>query len=507
MQIRLLASSDVHGFVFPYQYSDLKLCNQGFLKLNATMNEYVKENTLKIDNGDLLEGSPFLTYYYKNKSGKHPMVDAINLGKFDYVNVGNHDFNYGTENLKEYLSQISATCLLGNIKYQGDYIGKPYHIHKFDEKHSIALIGACTHFITYWEKACNLEGLEITPAFDYVKETVEYIKKHEKVNGICVVYHGGIERDPITGQPTEQLTGENEGYRMCEEIDGIDVLISGHQHRSIACKIKNTHVTQTAYKGSEFALIDWDLDTKEINEKLIPASIDYSQNDEASFRALEDKVQIWLDEKVGEVDNYSLEIIDPFDARLHKHPLISFMNEVSIDATGAMLSGEALFNEAVGFKKNITMRDIVSTYVYPNTTFVLEVSGKILKEYLEKNAEYFAVIDGKVAVSPEYISPKPQHYNYDMVDGLDYVIKVSNPKGSRIISMKYQDSGQEIKEDDILTLAINNYRAGGGGDFLMFKQAKVLKEIQTDMVTLISEYLLSHPHLNVKHRDNIKVII
>lgn len=33
--------------------------------------------------------------------------------------------------------------------------------------------------------------------------------------------------------PSESLTGENQGYRMCSEIEGIDVLLTGHQHRSI----------------------------------------------------------------------------------------------------------------------------------------------------------------------------------------------------------------------------------------------------------------------------------
>ena len=90
MKIRLLASSDVHGFVMPYRYSDLKPCNHGFLKLKATMDRYYQENTLRIDNGDILEGSPYLAYYYRNrdKYPRNPMIDVINYGEYDYYNTG-----------------------------------------------------------------------------------------------------------------------------------------------------------------------------------------------------------------------------------------------------------------------------------------------------------------------------------------------------------------------------------------------------------------------------------
>ena len=150
------------------------------------------------------------------------------------------------------------------------------------------------------------------------------------------------------------------------------------------------------------------------------------------------------------------------------------------------------------------MRDIVSTYIYPNTIVVYEVNGRILKEYLEKSAEYFTVKDEKIDVDESYIYPKPQHYNYDMVDGIDYTIKVSNPKGHRITEIKYH--GKSVEDEDIFTLALSNYRSGGGGNFFMFKGCKKVKDIQTDMVTLISEYLLREKKVTLNHYENIKVI-
>lgn len=78
-------------------------------------------------------------------------------------------------------------------------------------------------------------------------------------------------------------------------------------------------------------------------------------------------------------------IQDPTDARIHKHPLISFINQVQLYyASEAQLSSQALFNESVGFNQEITMRDLVSTYVFSNTMKALRMSGKTLKDYLER---------------------------------------------------------------------------------------------------------------------------
>ena len=91
-----------------------------------------------------------------------------------------------------------------------------------------------------------------------------------------------------------------------------------------------------------------------------------------------------------------------------------------------------------------------------------------------------------------------------MVDGVDYTIKVSNEKGKRITELKY--NGNDVKDEDIFTLSLNNYRASCGGNFFMFKDAKIIKTIQEDMVEVILEYLSKHKKVVVNHSENIKVI-
>lgn len=200
-----------------------------------------------------------------------------------------------------------------------------------------------------------------------------------------------------------------------------------------------------------------------------------------------------------------LNIIDEDDARLHKSQVITFLNRVCEDCSGADISGNALFLHARGFRKQITMRDLVSTYVFPNTLVVKKVTGKILKEYLEKCAEFWDVENGKIIVEKHHDFPTPLHFNYDMLDGVEYTIRVSNPAGQRITRLTR--NGKDIKEDDEFTLCINNYRASGGGGFTMLKEAETVKEIQRNVVEIIADYITKVKVINFEPVHNIEIEI
>lgn len=324
------------------------------------------------------------------------------------------------------------------------------------------------------------------------------------VDIVVVAYHGGLERDPLTGDPTEPLTGENDGYALAQ-IPGIDILITGHQHRSIATRINQAVVTQTAFNAQEFAKIT--LEGPSINEAQLVKMGDYVPDPSVAMlvESWERQTQTWLDQPVGRLNGYDFRIRDKFDARVHKHPLISFINDIQRELTGAQLSGTSLFNEPVGFNPLVTTRDIVSTYIYPNTLVVKRITGRTLRAYLEQCAEYFTVIDGQLAINPTFDDPKPQHFNYDMVDGITYTLTISNPVGQRVTQLLYD--GEPVQDEQRFTLVINNYRAAGGGNFAMIAESETVAEINTDFVELLIQYFQSHPDLTPEHRSNITITL
>ena len=503
-KIRIIATSDIHGYIHPSDYREKGASAPLGLSRIATAIQYYRDKgpVLLVDNGDAFQGSPLLMYYHDHPSQyNNPIAQAFNYLNYDFINLGNHDFNYGPERLKTFIKENNAPLLTSNIMIDEQVVGQSEIIEIENKK--IALIGVTTHYIPNWERPDHIVGMAFEDAYESLKSEVERLK--DQVDIVIGMYHGGFEKDLETGKPTETLTGENQGFEMAD-IEGLDLLITGHQHRSIAGFLHGTAVTQTAFKAQEFALIELDLDTKEIKPQLIDAS-NFKPDMQLLdlYTNLEEATQVWLDQEIGYLLDGDLLIEDEFAARKEKHPLISLLNQIQMDKTGSQLSSNAMFNQAKGFSQKITMRDLVNTYPYPNTLVKKEINGKNLRRMLERTAEYFTLDDkGEITIAQNYFTPKPQHYNYDMFDGINYTIDVAQPFGERIVALSYQ--GKTVKDDDTFTITVNNYRASGGGKYEMVKEAKTLETYQEDMVEIMMDYFKRHPKVKVEHKNNITLI-
>jgi 2',3'-cyclic-nucleotide 2'-phosphodiesterase/3'-nucleotidase len=426
---------------------------------------------------------------------------------------GNHDFNYGIDYLKDFSDRLHATTICANITdTSGDLVfGRGYKTFMFEGMLKVGVIGLTTQYIPNWESPDNIKNLIFIDAFDACKEYVKVLKEKEKVDCVVVVYHGGFEKELHEDIMYVEDTGENLGSKILNEIEGIDVLITAHQHRLIADSIKNTIIIQSGAKGESVGFVDlefeynnsWEIRSKKsilIETKNFQPDLDLTM----LVKPIEDACQTFLDEVIGYVEGDNLKVLDPFMARLDKHPIVGFINEVQLKASKAMISATSLPNTVTGFSQNITVRNVLSTYIFPNTLTVVEINGIALKKILEKNAEYFICEEGKIKANSKFSYPKMQHYNYDMFDGIEYTIDIDKPFGKRIVELKYQ--GKKVADDDIFSLALNSYRASGGGDFYEIKSLKKLREVPFDISELIFDYIIKRRNIRVSNHKNIKLI-
>ncbi len=513
VKLRILQTSDLHGYVYPYNYSTRQEENVGIAKLSTVMKKYRDENTILIDTGDTIQGSP-LTYYQakENMHEINPMANIFNYLKYDYFTLGNHEFNYGMDYLCHFLHNLKPMILNSNlldIKTNQPFIGKPYHIMEIPNWPKVAIIGATTHYIPNWEQPAHIENLDIKDAFETTKKYVDEIK--DVVDFIIVNYHGGFERDFITCELDTADTGENQGFKMLQEIPEIDLLLTGHQHRSLSGNLFGTHYTQPGYNARQVAKID--INFEYINNEWLPfisnELIDIENNIADQdildlIRNVEEKTQSFLDTPVGTMDK-DLLIPNQLEARLNKHPLVSLINQIQLEYINADIAMCSLANQVSGFKKVITIRDVIGTYVYPNTLVVKKMSGKILKQALEKTAEFFTIKENKIVISDDYNHPKLQLYAYDMYENIEYTMKISNPIGNRITNLTFK--GKQVKEDDVFSVIMNNYRASGGGDYFFIKDCEVIKDTQIEIIELIINYILKNKHITIHHQNNIKITL
>lgn len=499
---KIIITTDVHGQYTNDDFSFGKKCNYGLSILASAINDIRDENTIVIDNGDFFQGTPLMTYYFKYNKFDNPAIKVANYIGYDYYNFGNHDFNFGKDNLKYYIDNINANVLTQNISID-NYIPE-LTIHTFNDGMKVALIGITTDFVTVWEKEENLQGIEILDSYQVLKAKVSEARNKD-VDLVVGVYHGGIEKDLETGSTYTSTTGENQGYKFCEDFD-LDILITGHEHREIVSTINGVVVTQSSNKAQSMIVIEFD--KEEIKTPQLIKASEINTNDDKLNELINtelERTSLWLDQPICKVINGDYLIKEPYSDRINKHPIFSFINQVMMDKAHTQLSSCSLSVEAIGFNEQITVRDVLATFPYANTLKVYEVSGKVLKRYLEHSLTFFVLDEeGNIIINPQKIEPKNELYNYEIIDGINYIADISKPPGERIVSMTY--NGEEIKEDDIFSLCLTNYRASGTGGYDMIRDMKFIEELQVDFSDVLIDYLLDKKEIEVIDNNNIKLI-
>jgi 2',3'-cyclic-nucleotide 2'-phosphodiesterase/3'-nucleotidase len=548
---KLLITSDIHGHIFPTDYCGDGDLNLGLAKVTTRIKQEreLHPELLLIDNGDLIQGTPLSTYALKHKSAIHPAILALNELGYDAAVFGNHEFNYGLDTLEGIVQDSEFPWLAANIVWDDEgkgkqagtkdnediamgirvneeittkisltgasFLGNPYIVKTLDSGVKVAILGITTHYIPNWERPEHIAGLQFKDAFTQTKAWVAHIRAKEKPDLLVVCYHGGFERDLSSGVETERLTGENQGYAMCTEIEGIDVLVTGHQHRYIANEVGVVTVIQPGCKGQALGEVNitftkdeagtWKITDKHAELKMIDENVRADEQIIALTKAVEDQTQVWLDQPIGQVSG-DMTISSALSCRLKDHPFIEFVNKVQMEVAGVNVSNAALLNQdSNGFNANITLRDVLTNFMYPNTLTVLRLRGQDIKDALEQTANYFILnVEGQPEVNPSYIEPKPSHYNYDMWEGITYELDIRRPLGERVTLLQYQ--GQDLTMAQEIDVVMNSYRAGGGGDYDMYRNCPVVKEIMMDMSELIADYIVERGTIEASCDGNWRVV-
>ena len=499
MKIAIYQTSDLHGYVYPTNYVEEK--SLGILKICSYILEDEKkyDKSLKIDCGDLIQGSALTQFLSKKNLRENPITNLLMDVGYNAFVLGNHEFNYGLEYLKNAYKNLEDKIINANIKGL-PFKTKPYNI--FDiEGFKIAFIGFTTSFIPNWESEKNIKGIEFLNPVEVYREYEDELK--EKSDMIILCYHGGFEKS-LDGRniPTENLTKENQGSEFLEKYNSIDIILSGHQHRSFIEKVNNVICTQPMNNGQTFVKLIIDTETREIEYELIDVSkleINIDKELESKFKCINEELNIYLNKIIGDLE-VDLRIDDLFEARLNGHPFINFIHDVQLDATGADFSTIPLFDTVKGFGNKVTIKDIIVNFPYPNTLKVLKVKGSKLKEAIEKSVTYFVVENNKVKINKEFLVPKIQNYNYDMFAGLNYEVDLNREFYDRVISMKKDNIEIDLEKE--YTIVTNSYRATNTSVYPAYKDAEVVKEVNMDMSELIVNYFQNHNKIIINKEKN-----
>lgn len=475
MKIKIIHTSDLHGYFFPTDYLDRERKATGYLSL---LNNIKKDEfTILTDGGDTLQGSSF-AYYVKEFLDSDIIADLMQ--NVDYYTLGNHDFNYGYDYLKSYVENMKGKLLCANVTDKTSHIKfSPYAIKEI-EGYKVGIAGIVTDWVNLWERKENLENFEIRDAFSSAKEVLEKLKE-EKTDFNILIYHGGYEIDLKTGKKLSD-TSENVGGKIASELD-YDLILAGHQHMELSSEINKTFAVESPANGMKAAMIEIETGEKKVSASFIEPKLGENSLEE-KYRDVEEKVQDYLDEPIAKLSRDYLPE-DKIKMAIEGSDLSDLINKIQLEYTSADISITSFANVITGLKKNLTTRDVLNTYRFPNTALVLEIDGKTLREALEQNYTYIEY-DGNYKISKRFLEPKEEHYNFDFFYGIDFDLDLKKEAGQRIGKIYFE--GREVKDDDKFSIVMNNYRATGAGGFDMYKNLKVLKNYDKEISEILLDY-------------------
>ena len=151
------------------------------------------------------------------------------------------------------------------------------------------------------------------------------------------------------------------------------------------------------------------------------------------------------------------EIAEIPTAQIQDTALMDLIQEVQMYYTDADVSAAALFiMDANLHEGDIRKCDTAQVYKYNNALYKLQMTGAQLKKYMKWTESYYNTYKpGDLTIS---FSEDMRAYNYDMFQGINYKINISNEVGNRIENLTWPD-GIPVEDDDTFTIAVNNYRA------------------------------------------------
>ncbi len=571
VDLRIMATTDLHAHIMDHDYyTDKQDSNIGLSRV-ATLIEQARaevdkdgnsknkiDNSILVDNGDTIQGNPLATVFAMNEETKikpgekYPVYEALDLLGYDATTLGNHEFNYGLDFLKQITdkSVMNTSVVNANVyDMDGNPLFDQYKVINevvIDENGKkqtikIGLTGFVPPQILNWDKQ-HLQGkVQVEDIKTAADKVVKKLKEEEKVDIVIAQAHTGTGTDD-----THVENSENAAYQLTK-VEGLDVVIAGHSHATANTTMNGVQVVQPANWGKELGVVDLKLEKKGkewiVNDnestverrsvkELTPANNPLISQNPRLLLAHDATVE-FINQAVGTSngdlntflslvgDNSAVELVANAQSWYVENKIAQGQTELApyadlkiLSAAAPFKAGGRSFDDPTNFVDikagDLKIKDLSNLYIYDNTVSILKMNGAQVKEWLEMSAGMFNTIDKDSTDEQQLFNNNYRSYNFDTIEGVTYEIDITKPA-------KYDNSGNTINADSerIVNLQLNgealdmnqeflvvtnNYRAGG--NFPGVRDAKLVYASADENRQAIMDYITEVGEVTPSNDDN-----
>lgn len=540
----LLTTNDIHGTYFDSTYVGNRT-RPSLLAVNyyvdSIRNSVGKDNVILIDDGDFLQGDNAAYYFnYVDTNSEHLFSRMVKYMGYDAIVGGNHDIETGHDvydRVAAGLEKAGIPFLAGNAIKNDD--GKPYFTeYTILKRHGIkiAILGYDNANIKAWLNESLWSGMHFDSLLPLVQNSVDRIKAAENPDLVIVACHTG------TGNGDGNVL-ESQGLDLFNSLTGVDAIVLGHDHRPYTAQKDNfilintgSHARNLGHGVITVTVKGGKVVSKDLSVELIP--VDEAKTDaamRAEFSKDYEAVKAFTTKEVGTL---GLDL-NTRDALTGMSDYINFIQTVCLECEPAQLAIVAPLNTNTVIKAGtLIYNDLFTLYQYENQLFVVQFTGKELKDYLEVSYDSWVntaskpgdhVLNIAQRPEPQGQRPAPQGqrpapqgqmarwsfmgatFNLDSMAGLNYTVDITKPFGQRI-NISTLANGEAFDLEKTYNVAMTSYRASGGGDILKrvgIDTDKIDERVvqkYPEIRELIYEYLKEHGTITSELINNPAVI-
>ncbi|MBE5936183.1 MAG: bifunctional metallophosphatase/5'-nucleotidase [Lachnospiraceae bacterium] len=470
------------------------------------------KNAILVDAGDATQGQPLATY-----TKGEAIIEIMNAADYDVSAVGNHEFDYGTEQFLKNIKKADFPFLAANVRNYDDgstFIESKknngaYTIIKKAGKR-IGFFGITTTEAAYKTNPANVIGIEFEGEIERAQETADKLNAKGCDFVVGVIHVGNDE----TSKPTS--------IEMAEELEGVDLLIDGHSHTELQYTAANgTRLVQTGTQLSTLGkvTVTFSNDDTYINTQLLSEEKYQMYGKDNNVSKLYDKVtkklEPILNQVIGKTDTDLIanEIDESGESVRIVRNRETSMGDLAADS---MLWGANEFLASTDYKElpvfamtngggvranieagEITIGDVFSVLPFGNNLSIKVVNPSVIYEMLEFSISGLSLDENNNVTGLVGSYPQVSGIRFEM--DLTKEAYSEESKGNRVVAvyLKNEDGTETLLNredtDTEIAFASNNFLIAGGDGYTMLTNLKhiaegnVLDEILADYVTILTE--------------------